>query len=108
MEIERILERLAIIGKGLVNGTADENMIMRTRRAYAMIRGGVPAKPAVESIGLPPVQAAELLVFIHENEPAAITKPKNEEMLAFVEACTPSDGELAENRYWQAAVSIQY
>lgn len=100
MELDRILERLADIGKGVALGT-DVNVLNRTRRAYAAIRNGFPPKPAVESIGLPKPEAAALLQFILENTPPPPVMPANHEMQAFIESCTPSDSELAENRYWQ-------
>ena len=104
MEIDLILERLAVVGKGLALGT-DVNVIERTRRAYAMIRNGFPPRPAVESIGLPKPETAALLQFILENTPPPPVQPCNYEMAAFIESCSPSVNELAENRYWQEVLS---
>ena len=104
MEVDVILERLAVVGKCLALGT-DVNVVNRTRWAYAVIRNGFPPAIAVQSIGLPAADAAALLQFILENTPVPASKPPNHEMRSFIEDCTPNDGELAENRYWQQVLS---
>ena len=104
MEIDLILERLAVVGKCLALGT-DANVINRTRRAYAIIRNGFPPRPAVEAIGLPKAETAALLQFILENTPPPPVAPPNHEMQDFIDGCTPTDVELVENRYWQEVLS---
>ena len=104
MEVDYILERLAEIGKGLAAGT-DVNIVSRTRRAYAAIRGGLPPALAVAAIGLPKADSAALLQFILENTPPQPALPPNVQMRTFIEECTPTDVELEENCYWQEVLS---
>lgn len=107
-QTEAILSHLADVGK-----TLDGVRKAEARKAYAAIRNGAAAVPAIIAIQLDEQTETTLLtkirallhpIWICPNVGSISKALVDSEILAFVESCTPTDEELKDNVYQQSLV----